>query len=242
MYRIFLIALLTSIVTGSSVRATPITYQYVTDAVANGGTISGTQGQEIAINIYLQETLPPSTSSLIANSNGLFGFAVVLSQSGGSGTTQIVAGDGSVNSSLFPDSAPLIPSSGLTSSQSFLAFNSILATSGAVPDASGKILLTTAYLNVGSGVTSFSILPSGKSDPYGPGNTLLWDQTTDLDVNNQTLGFQGAGSNIFTFNVDGGIALVVTPEPSSWILFGMIALGFAAPAVSRRLFGPTSMI
>jgi hypothetical protein len=205
-----------------------ISYEYVTDAVSNGGTIIATPGQNIAVNIYLQETLTGSSTSLIAADGGLFGFGVALAQSSGSGSV-INASAGSVNSSLFSGPSDITPNSGHTASQTFTGAIGISSATGPNPDATGKILLASADIIAGSAGTTTTFQLQSLSGNQA-GNTFTVNNGYNLDsTNNAPNGgatYTGAATpqgGFDTFTVQ--VQPAVVPEPSSLLLGAMAVAG-----------------
>jgi hypothetical protein len=238
MRRLYVLALAT-LVTAASTAKADISYQYVTDAVsANGGTITATTpGQDIAVNIFLRETLTGTSTSLIAGDKGLFGFGVSLNTISGQGTT-INAGAATINTTAFGGPTATNPTTGNVASQGYLAAVSTTATSGPNPDANGQILLATAHLTAGAaGSTTTFQLNTGNAF-FGPGNTFTFTHNFDLDsTNNASSGggatYTGAATpqgGLFTFTVQ----VAAVPEPSSMLLCGLIACGGAYGAYRRR--------
>jgi hypothetical protein len=232
---------------GLQARAT-ISYQYVVadSSFNNVSNVSVASGATVTVNLYLQETVTGTDSSLIASENGLFGAGVFVTKSGttGDSTVSSIAGNtatepagfqGPLSSGTTTTSAHLLES---TSTSDTTGGPSGTTTGGNVSTVNGTtttdVLLGTLTLKGGSvGSTTTYTVESYKNFSGGDGNTLTFTNIDDLDVTNTNPAYTGADNATFSFTV------TVTPEPSSLLLCGLVVPGVGI-GVWRRLRGRNS--
>ena len=234
---------------GLQARAT-ITYQYVVadSNFNNVSNVSVDPGATVTVNLYLQEKVTGSDSSLIASEGGLFGAGVFVTKSGTTGDSTVSAI--TANTATEPAGFQGAVASGVNSTNT----NAHLLESTSVTDTTGgpsgtttggnvstvngvtttDVLLGTVTLKGGSaGSTTTYTVESYKNFSGGDGNTLSFTNFDDLDVdNNAGAGptFNGADDLTFSFTV------TVTPEPSSLLLCGLVVPGVGV-GVWRRWRG-----
>lgn len=221
-----------------------ITYQYVADASSYTLSAPGTQ----VVNLYLQETVTGSSTSLVAANQGLYGAGLSVALTGGSGST--ITGT-TANTAVF-GSGSFATQGNTTTTAQILDQTGTSATTGApmtaVSATVNKILLGTVTIAVNSGTSTFTL------SKYPP-PTLGGDTTTfsgnngngfDLDFTNNngpTVTPQGGATYIGTTDTNGGLnpaftftttVAVATPEPSSMLLCGLAVSGMGFGAWRRR--------
>lgn len=237
------------------VAATPrakagITYTYV-------GQVQGpvTANSSVTVNLYLQETVTGSSSSLIAAQQGLYSAAVAVAPTSGSGSTITSA---ALNNQAEPNGFTGTSAFGVTSagvayiseSQS-TTYNGTAGPSGSTTGGSittsGGTTTTLVYLGsiaiaVGASGTSTTFTveslhdaPSGTPGAGYDGNTFTATSLYDLDVTNNNDGgggatYTGADGNGTTFT----ISPAAVPEPSSMLLCGLSAAGMGYFGYRRR--------
>jgi hypothetical protein len=204
-----------------------VSYQYVTDAVSNGGTINSTAGTDIAIKVYLQETLTSGSTSVINGDGGLFGFGTQLSVASGASTT-INAGSFAFDPNWAPGGTfnKFNPTSGQVTSQN--AVGSLGLSAGGINTTNALVALGTFHLTAGNGDTVFQIT----SNKAFAGNTITSNNNFDLDQNSANPAFTGAlAATPYSFTVHVGAAV---PEPGSIALAGLLVSGIGFGAWRRR--------
>lgn len=226
-----------------------IVYQYVTDKT----TYLGNLGATVPVNIFLQETVTGTSTSLIFSQGGLFGAAVLVnSPSGAIFGSFDSQGNPIKDFKISPNVAAspvgfgpvptitdfTLPPASLPSNanQSGLIVNADIAGSGSPPGnssgpkvASGgpgvnKILIGTLNVSVAATPATLNVTPYD-----GSANTIT-QAGTDLDLGTQNVnGYTGArNSPSWNFTV------AVVPEPSSMALCGLVACGMSYAGFRRR--------
>ena len=211
-----------------------VIYSYVTDA----SSYTGNAGSIVPVNIYLQETLTGSSTSYISANGGVTGAGAALDTRGTTGGSSASIPSGSFTfGPAFggPHSAYYNQGSG-----SNLEFGEGIApgASTVMPDATGKILLGTLNVTVGSGKTSYDLTSLGNdtinnsSSAIGQSNGNTTTQNpppfgSDLDVTPASGAYTGANASpgdVITVGPAGS----TVPEPASLAVFGVGAMGLLA--------------
>lgn len=227
-----------------------VSYTYV-------GQVQGpvAANSNVTVNLYLQETVTGSSSSLIASEQGLYGAAVAVAPTSGSGSTitSVALNNKAEPTGFTGTSASGVTSAGvgyLSESQS-TTYNGTAGPSGTTTGGSvttqGGTTTTLVYLGsvtiaVGAAGTSTTFAveslhdsPSGTPGSGFDGNTLTATNFYDLDVTNNKDGgggatYTGADGNGTTFT----ISPAAVPEPSSMLLCGLGAAGMGYFGYRRR--------
>jgi hypothetical protein len=213
-----------------------VSYQYVTD---QGGSVSGATGSQIVVNIYLQETVTGSSSSILAAEAGLSGAGVSLQRTSGDAGANIAANSTTFSGSQTQVGNPIATGGTNPSAKDTLIEGvALTAKSGAQGTVVGtgitQVLLGSITLTVGTTTSTFTLTARNA----GNGNTTTWTNTVGLDTDNGTNGtnpglytFSGARDAPFTITVTPSLAAV--PEPSSMLLCGFAACGMGFGAWRR---------
>jgi hypothetical protein len=223
-----------------------VTYQYVTDSTS----YSAAAGANVTVNVFLQEVLTGSSTSIINFDGGLFGAGFLVSQQTGGGNSTISSAAVSWNTNNATTGAPPGFGTGAQTSTSPATSTQI---GGLVNIGSGSISPNTSNISSVNGTTlpntitnavflgSFTV-KAGSSTTFAlqsysnfsgvDGNTLT-PAGTDLDVSGTAPNgeqYIGADSQspVYTFTV------AAVPEPSSMVLCGLGACGLAWGAYRRR--------
>lgn len=217
-----------------------VSYRYVADKSAYLGAAVG---DIVPVQLFLQETVTGTSTSLIFRDNGLFGAAVKVNSPGGviwgtNGDFKIT-GNQAFSPAGFGNStgtagATVVDQVPATATQSGLIINADIAGTAAPGPkvASGgpginMILLGTLNVKVGATPESMTVTPYG-----GSFNTITQVGADDLDFGTQQVnGYTGASNNPlgnFSFTV------AVVPEPSSMALCGLVACGMSYAGYRRR--------
>jgi hypothetical protein len=224
-----------------------ISYQYVVaDPNNNFNNVTGVTaaaGASVTLNLYLQETVTGTDTSIIARDGGLFGDGVFVTKSGAAGDTTVASV--ALNNQTEPNGFQGPNSFGNTSTTGrILESLSTSATSGPTGSTTGghistvngvtttDVFLGTITLTAGSaGSTTTYTVESYKNFSGSDGNTITFNTGFDLDVtNNGTAGgatYTGADNATFTFTV------TATPEPGGLLLGGLAASGIGLGAWRR---------
>lgn len=186
-----------------------VVYSYV----ALPSTLTLTPGTTANVEVYLQEALSGSNSSLVVADGGLFNAGVSVSAVSGN-TANIISGNG--DSSF----AGPVSTTVTNSSASFLEGVAITDLSGPVGTVMGNVRdIPLASISIRAQKPGETIFDIGEFNSLG-GNTLDF-AGNDLDFDSSTPAYQGAGDGFTTLTV-------YTPEPTSGILsfapFGVFAL------------------
>lgn len=233
-------ALLAGITLAVSSARAGVSYSYQTDSL----TYSGAVGSTVTVNIYLVETLTNGSSSIITQKGGIF--------SAGAGVNQVntttATGDATIGSNAFtfatafsgPQAAYY--NQGNNQNVEFIENRPTGSTSGPTPDSSGKVLLGSLAITVGSNATQY-ILTSLYNDTINGSNSQLGqtdgntftvpgsDGGYDLDSTSNSSLYTGADAApgfVFT------ISPAAVPEPSSMLLCGLAAAGMGYFGYRRR--------
>jgi hypothetical protein len=254
--------LLTLCWAGPAVQArADVIYQYVTDAPVYTATAPG---QTITANLYLQETLTGTSTSLIAPENGLDGAGLFVTPRGSlssNGTTiASILGNtqpepAGFNGFLLTNASTGHPSTTQAWLVENVSANDLLGgPSGTTAGGSGsgkvtRVLLGQLLLTPGGrGTSTTFLLESFKNVPLSfgglgtDGNTLSFTSGYDLDVTNSNPNngpfYTGAGSfsgaNAFAFTVQVSPQVAAVPEPSSLALFLAAASGMSGVGAWRH--------
>jgi hypothetical protein len=214
-----------------------VIYQYVSDQPV----YSGFPGQVVNVNIFLQETVTGTSTSLLASEGGLFSGGFYVVEHGNSATiTGLTPNPAFTSNGGFFSPNFTATQARLTETESISALNGVGGTvNGKVTD----VLLGTLAVKLGSAPssTSFLIEPY-RFAPKGPfggsgvdGNTLSFLNNFDLDVTNNG----GAPPPAFTGAdaVPPGSFDVAVPEPGTLALALVAAGGVGAVRGWRRWRG-----
>jgi hypothetical protein len=224
-----------------------ISYQYVVlDPTTFNPVTSFTAaapGASVTANLYLQETVTGTDTSLLPSELGIFGAGVFVTKSGTAGDTTVASV--APNNQTEPNGFQGPTSTGNTSTTGrILESLSTSATSGPTGSTTGghistvngttttDVFLGTITLTAGSvgSLTTYTV-ESYKNFSNSDGNTITFNRGLDLDVtNNGTAGgatYTGADNATFTFTV------TATPEPGGLLLGGLAASGIGLGAWRR---------
>ncbi len=168
--KIFLLAAVASLLVVRSASA-DINYSYV--GVVQG-TVTG--GTTVTVNMYLQEVVTGSSTSLIASEGGLYAGAVAIAQTAGSGTTISAC---AVNSATEPN--------GFTGNNSTWIYNNGVKTAGGLQNSSS----TSSQSNQ---ATIVGITNNSANIPPGPSGTTAGGSVTTSGGTTTTLVFLGTVS------------------------------------------------
>ena len=219
-----------------------VVYTYVTDQ----STYSGSAGSIVPVSIYLQETLTGGSTSLITGNGGLFSAGAAFDATNpGSGEALVQSGTFVANSGFNGIVSPAY-NQGTGNAANNLEINENIAvtsppTAGVALTSSStvgstttdKVLLGTINVKVGSASTSFN-LTSLADESWGNGgggfngNTLTAVNNIDLDSTNNVPnggGFTYTGSDANTAGTNFTVTPSAVPEPVSFAVFGVGALG-----------------
>lgn len=203
-----------------------VSFSYVTDALS----YSAAQASQVAVQIYLKETLTAGSTDIVAGDGGLAGAGAGLNFTGVTGGTASTVANGTFTpaSSLAPTTHSLYYNQPTNANN--LEFVELAGDTGPFPSppTNGLLLLGTIDIKVGSGTSTFA-LTSLNNDTIDDSNSNLGQEdgntvtvnSTDLDKTGQS-GFTGAdAAALYTFTV----SPTVMPEPGSISLLGLGALG-----------------
>jgi hypothetical protein len=235
-----------------------ISYVYVTDQ----SNYNVAAGASVTVNVFLQEILTGTSTSLIAQDGGMLSAAAAVALKSGTSATITTASANAATGN--PTGSTNNPSSvwGTTSFAFAVAHtatnanfgvnsNGSLGTATNInPDASGKILIGNLVITASStatGVTTYNLV----QNTGGFGNTITAGASAasqaaqsayDLDSTNNAS--TGAPTGTYfgttdTSNPNFGlqsftITVAAVPEPSSMVLCGMLAVGGMVTVYRRR--------
>lgn len=242
-----------------------ISYSYVTsvDGSTSHNLYTGEAiGSEVAVKIYLQETLTGGSNSFINSNGGLIGAGAAVNVVGTTGGTQdsIVGGNSSAftaNSSF--GNAPVLGTNlyfnqGTGAAANNLEFTESITKSQSTVLSLGNqgndlILLGTFDVTVGTGTTTY-ILTSLYNDTIDGGSSALGQINGntvtelpantppgfDIDSGTYTNSYGTPIVNVTGANAATGFEFIVTsaPEPSSVMLTGLVFVGLGF-GINRRL-------
>jgi hypothetical protein len=230
-----------------------VSYSYVVGPTAGGGVSNNftvAAAGNLTLNVYLQETLTGSSTSLIIADGGMNAAAVGLYKgtNSGNGASTFVSSTANLSSPWPTGSFRFGADSGnATPTQQSIGVsspNNLGTASNVNPDANGLILIGTVTISVANGAaTQFNLLnypPPGSSGSNG--NTITSGVSSfgplDLDFTNNS--DVSPGSAIYTGTIDNAATefftvQVAVPEPSSMLLVGLCTAAMGYVGYRRRM-------
>jgi hypothetical protein len=229
-----------------------ITYQYVTDTTA----YAVNPGATVNVNVYLQETVTGTSSSLIAAETGLFSAGFYLTQSGQVPTNPTIITAMTPNTQGQPAgfSGGVANAPKFTGSQGALTEGLPVTYTGPGPSGSTqggsvangitRVFLGTVTLTAGDpgttttfSVESYKFAPTSIGGNGANGNTLTNGTGFDLDqTNNGTANGPPVyvGANNFNGTTAYTFLVASAPEPGSMILAFLAASGMGLGGAWRH--------
>jgi hypothetical protein len=226
-----------------------ISYTYVTDS----STYSAAAGASVTVQIFLNENLTGSSTSLESANNGMVGAGYYVTKSSGDASAKITATSGNANNFNTTNpaagdgfgSGESVSKQVATDGSAARLLEGVNATTGPVGVATTfgrQLLLGTVVITAGNAGTSTTYtLETYKNAPTSLGGSGVDGNTLDFSGNDYdvtgtdpTTGQQYTGANDIT-----AITFTVTavPEPSSILLCGLGACGLAWGAYRRYKAG-----
>lgn len=212
-----------------------VIYSYVTDASSYEAPPASPYGTMLPVNIYLQETLTDGSSSFISADGGLFSAGAAVNELAVTGGTASQIPSNTSSAFVFTMEGEQRVYTNQPTNANNLEFYETIGGAGIqgplMPDASGRILLGTLNVLVGTGQTTFRLTSlyddtiDGSNSELGQndGNTITV-HGDDLDVSEpgRYTGANDAPAATFT------VGLAPVPEPTSLAVFVAGAAGILA--------------